>query len=51
MAATRRARKVHELATQCRHRWNLARRMAACAHQAGGEGSNAVDPGWGGDLL
>jgi hypothetical protein len=45
MATARRAREVHELAIQRRHRWNLARR------QAGGEGSNTVDLGWGDDLL
>jgi hypothetical protein len=42
---------VHELATQRRHRRNLARRQAIRAWQADGEGSNAVDPGWGDNLL
>jgi hypothetical protein len=45
MAAARRAREVHELATQRCHR----RDMARC--QADGEGSNVVDPGWGDNLL
>jgi hypothetical protein len=45
MAAARRLRVVHELATHRRHSRNLARR------QAGSEGSNTVDLGWGDDLL
>jgi hypothetical protein len=51
MAAARRAREVHELATQRRHHRNLARRQAHHAGQAGGEGSNTVDLGWGDDLM
>jgi hypothetical protein len=51
MAAARRLRMVHELATQCRHRQNLARRQAQRALQAGDKGSNTVDLGWGDDLL
>jgi hypothetical protein len=51
MVAVRRAREDHELATQHRHRRNLARHQALRAHQVDGEGSNAVDPGWGDDLL
>jgi hypothetical protein len=51
MAAARRAREIHELASQRRHRWNLARRKAIRACQTDGEGSNTVDPGWGDDLL
>jgi hypothetical protein len=45
MAAARRAREIHKLATQRRHRQNLARRMDILARQADVEGSNAVDPG------
>jgi hypothetical protein len=51
MVAARRLREVHELATQRRHRRNLARRQAHRARQAGNEGSNTVDMGWGNDLL
>jgi hypothetical protein len=51
MAAARRLREVHELATQRRHRRNLARRLAQRARQAGDQGSNTVDLGWGDDLL
>jgi hypothetical protein len=51
MATARRLREVHELATQRRHRRNLARRQAHRARQAGDEGSNTVDLGWGDDLL
>jgi hypothetical protein len=51
MAAARRLREVHELATQRRHRQNLARRQAHRARQVGDEGSNTVDLGWGDDLL
>jgi hypothetical protein len=51
MAAARRLCEVHELATQRRHRRNLARRHAHRARQAGDEGSNTVDLGWGNDLL
>jgi hypothetical protein len=51
MAAARRAREIHELASQRHHRWNLARRQAIRACQTDSEGSNAVDPGWGDDLL
>jgi hypothetical protein len=51
MPAARRARKVHELATQRCHRWNLAHRQAIRAYQADDEGSNTVDSGWGDDLL
>jgi hypothetical protein len=51
MAAARCLREVHELATQCRHRRNLARHQAHRARQAGDEGSNTVDMGWGDDLL
>jgi hypothetical protein len=51
MAAVRRLREVHELATQRRHRQNLARRQAQRAHQAGDEGFNTVDLGWDDDLL
>jgi hypothetical protein len=51
MATARRAREVDELAIQRRHRWNLACRQAIRARQAGGEGSNTVDLGWGDDLL
>jgi hypothetical protein len=51
MSAARCAREVHELATQCRHYQNLACRQAHRARQAGGEGSNTVDLGWGDDLL
>jgi hypothetical protein len=51
MAAARRLREVHELATHRRHRRNLARRQAQRARQAGDEGSNTVDLGWGNDLL
>jgi hypothetical protein len=51
MAAARRAREVHELATQRRYRRNLARRQALRARQVDSEGSNSVDPGWGDDLL
>jgi hypothetical protein len=51
MGAARRARKVHELATQHRHRRNLASRHGIRARQADGEGSNVVDPGWGDNLL
>jgi hypothetical protein len=45
MATARHAREDHKLATQCRHRRNLARR------QADAEGSNTVDPGWADDLM
>jgi hypothetical protein len=41
MAAARRLREVHELACRQAHR----------ARQAGDEGSNTVDLGWGDDLL
>jgi hypothetical protein len=51
MAAARRAHEVHELATQRHHRRNLAHRQALRAHQAGSEGSNTVDLGWGDNLL
>jgi hypothetical protein len=51
MTAARRLREVHEFATQRRHRQNLARRLAQRARQAGDEGSNTVDLGWGDDLL
>jgi hypothetical protein len=51
MAAARCAREVHELTTQRLHRRNRARRQAIRARQADGEGSNAVYPGWGNDLL
>jgi hypothetical protein len=51
MAAARRLREVHELATQRHHRRNLARRQAHRACQAGDEGSNTIDLGWGDDLL
>jgi hypothetical protein len=51
MAAARRAREVHELANQHRHRRNLACRQAHRARQAGDEGSSTVDLGWGDDLL
>jgi hypothetical protein len=51
MAAARRAHVVHDLATQHRHRRNLACRQAIRARQAGGEGSNTVDLVWGDDLL
>jgi hypothetical protein len=51
MAAARRLHEVHELATQRRHRRNLARRQAQHARQAGDEGSNTIDLGWGDDLL
>jgi hypothetical protein len=51
MAAARRLREVHELATQRRHRRNLARCQAHRARQVGDEGSNIVDLGWGDDLL
>jgi hypothetical protein len=33
------------------HHRNLACRLAIRARQANGEGSNAVNPGWGDDLL
>jgi hypothetical protein len=49
MAASRRAHEIHELATQGRHRRNLAHRQAIHARQADGEGSNAIDAGWGDD--
>jgi hypothetical protein len=42
MTAARRAREIHELASECRHRRNLAH-----ARQTDDEGSNAVDAGWG----
>jgi hypothetical protein len=45
MAVARRLREVHELTTQRRHRWNLARRQAQRTRQAGDEGSNTVDLG------
>jgi hypothetical protein len=51
MAAARRLREVHELATHRCHRRNLARRQAQRARQAGDKGSNTVDLGWGDDLL
>jgi hypothetical protein len=51
MAAARRLHEVHELATHRCHRQNLACRQAQRARQAGGEGSNTVDLGWGNDLL
>jgi hypothetical protein len=51
MAAARRLHEVHELATQRRHRRNLARRQSYYARQAGDEGSNIVDLGWGDDLM
>jgi hypothetical protein len=51
MAAARRLHEVHKLATHRRHRWNLARRQAQRARQAGDKGSNTVDLGWGDDLL
>jgi hypothetical protein len=51
MSAARRLREVHELATHRRHRRNLARRQTQRARQAGDEGSNTVDLGWGDDLL
>jgi hypothetical protein len=51
MATARHAREVHELATQRRHRQNLARRQAIRARKDGGEGSNTIDLGWGDDLL
>jgi hypothetical protein len=51
MATARRACEIHELASQRRHCWNLARRLAIRARQTDGEGSNAIYPGWGDDLL
>jgi hypothetical protein len=51
MAAARRVREIHELASQGRHCWNLACRQAIRARQTDDEGSNAIDPGWGDDLL
>jgi hypothetical protein len=45
MATARRARKIHELASERHHRQNLARHQANRAHQTDGEGSNAVDAG------
>jgi hypothetical protein len=51
MAAARRDREIHELASHRRHRRNLARRQAIRARQNDDEGSNAVDAGWGDDLL
>jgi hypothetical protein len=48
MAEARRAREIHELATQRSHRRNLARRRR---NMADGEGLNTVDVGWGDDLL
>jgi hypothetical protein len=51
MAAARRLREVHELITHRRHRWNLARRQAQRARQAGDKGSNTADLGWSDDLL
>jgi hypothetical protein len=51
IAAARRAREVHELATQRRHRQNLPRRQGIRARQADDEGSNAVDLGWDDNLL
>jgi hypothetical protein len=51
MVAVRHAREVHELATQHRHHRNLACRMVIRARKANSEGSNAIDPGWGDNLL
>jgi hypothetical protein len=51
IATARRLREVHKLATQRRHHRNLACRQAQRARQAGDEGSNTVDLGWGNDLL
>jgi hypothetical protein len=43
MATARRAREIHELASERHHRRNLAR--ACRARQTDGEGSNAIDAG------
>jgi hypothetical protein len=51
MAAARRLCEVHELATQRRHRRNLACRQAHRARQASDEGSNTIDLGWGDNLM
>jgi hypothetical protein len=51
MATVRRLCEVHELAIHRLHHWNVARRQAQHARQAGDEGSNTVDLGWGDDLL
>jgi hypothetical protein len=48
MASVRRAREIHDLASKCRLR--LARLHAHRARQTDGEGSNAVDVGWGDTL-
>jgi hypothetical protein len=45
MATARRAREIHELASQRRHHRNLARCQANRAHHTDGEGSNTVDAG------
>jgi hypothetical protein len=47
MSAARRTREIHELATQRRHRGNLACRR----NLTDSEGSNVIDIGWGDDLL
>jgi hypothetical protein len=49
MAADRRVREIHELASECHHHRNLAR--ARHAHQTDDEGSNVVDAGWGDALV
>jgi hypothetical protein len=46
MVAARRAHEIHELASERRHHRNLG-----CARKTDGEGSNAVDPGWGDALM
>jgi hypothetical protein len=45
MATARRAREIHELANERRHRQCLARHQANHARQTDGEGSNTVDTG------
>jgi hypothetical protein len=45
MAPARRAREIHELANERRHRLRLARRQGRHDRQTDSEGSNAIDAG------
>jgi DNA-directed RNA polymerase subunit K/omega len=47
MAVAKRAREIHELASEHCHRPHLARRQTHRARQTDDEGSNAIDTGWG----
>jgi hypothetical protein len=51
MDAARRACEIHEIASQRRHRQNLARRQANCVCQTDDKGSNAVDASWSDALM